>query len=653
MKKIKILLLLLLTHTSINIAQAKKSTKLGKTTLEELKMSIYDKDSTAAAVVLYEHANVYLDPNNDYNTRTDYYYRIKIFNKSAFDLANISIDLYKKERLVDLKAITYNINDDSRIVKNNLMDKDVFTIENSESWKTKKFTLSKIKEGSVIEYKYSVLSPYLGLDDWTFQSEIPKIKSEFDAAVLGNYKYHVRLIGYLNLDKDNPSIKKKCVYIDGVGEGACIIYSYGMNNVPAFKKEEYMLSKKNYLARITFDLISYTDVRGDKTSYTTTWKKADKKLKAQFFNNQTSKKSFFRKNLPENLFSIENELKKAKEIYKFIQNHYTWNDKNWTNEDAKVKTAFNEKSGNVGEINVSLYNSLTAANINTNLVVLSTRNNGIPTKLHPVIYDYNYVIVKVNIDDKDYYLDATDKFLPFGLVPIRTLNGEARVINYEKEGNWTYLEPTINSNKNINSKLTLNAEGVFTGNLFIRKTGYYAQKQRKKLASLSKDSYLDEVESKHVDLEVEDYKVVSKDLIEKPITEVFKVKIFMNEDLGNTARINPFIFERINVNPFKLKERNYPVDFAHPFKSTFSLSLTIPKEYKVSKLPKNKAIALPNKGGTFIIKSEQKDNTINLYVSFSINRKTYTSEEYFALKEYFKQIIIAENSFILLEKNKV
>ncbi len=127
----------------------------------------------------------------------------------------------------------------------------------------------------------------------------------------------------------------------------------------------------------------------------------------------------------------------------------------------------------------------------------------------------------------------------------------------------------------------------------------------------------------------------------------------MNENLGNTARINPFIFDRININPFKLKERNYPVDFAHPFKSTFSLNLTIPKEYKVSQLPKNKAIALPNKGGTFIIRSKIEENTITLYVSFSINRKTYTSTEYFALKEYFKQIIIAENSFILLEKNKV
>lgn len=101
MKKIPLLLILLISIT-VN-SQKSKSSKMGQTTLDELKMTIYDKDSTASAVVLYEHANVYLDPKNNYNTRTDFYYRIKILNKTAFDQANISIDLYKKKKLKILK----------------------------------------------------------------------------------------------------------------------------------------------------------------------------------------------------------------------------------------------------------------------------------------------------------------------------------------------------------------------------------------------------------------------------------------------------------------------------------------------------------------------------------------------------------------------
>ena len=137
----KILTLLIILFTSTLIAQKKKSSKMGQTTQDELKMTIYHKDSTAAAVVLYEHANVYLDPDNNNDTRTDFYYRIKILDKSAFDLSNISINIYKKKRIKNLEAITYNITN-GKIEKNNLLESAIFTTKENENWTTKKFTLS-------------------------------------------------------------------------------------------------------------------------------------------------------------------------------------------------------------------------------------------------------------------------------------------------------------------------------------------------------------------------------------------------------------------------------------------------------------------------------------------------------------------------------
>ena len=297
----KKLLVLLLLFTIITNAQKEKSTQIGRATLNELQMAFYDKDSTATAVVLYEHANVYLDPNNDYNTRTDYYFRIKTLDKSASDLANISIDQYKKCKVKNIKGITYNTSDIGAMQKSILSKDKIFIVDQNESWKTHRFTMPNIKEGSIIEYSYSIISPYLGVDDWYFQSDIPKIKSEFDAAILGNYRYNVALTGYLKLDKEDTSINKKCVYIQGLGQGACILYSFGMKDIPAFKEEDFMLSKKNYISHISFELETYTTSRGIVENYTKTWKDADKRLKKIFLNNQTSKKSFFRKNIPENI----------------------------------------------------------------------------------------------------------------------------------------------------------------------------------------------------------------------------------------------------------------------------------------------------------------------------------------------------------------
>lgn len=650
MKK-RLLLLTLLFITNFLYSQVEKSSKIGQTSLDELKMTIYDKDSTATAVVLYEHANIYLDKKNDYNTRTDFYYRIKILDKAAFDQADIKINTYKKERIVDLKAITYNISEIATKQTTNLSDDKVFKVEESEAWTAHKFTFPNIKVGSVIEYTYSKLSPYSGIDDWFFQSDIPKIKSEFDAAIIGNYKYNVRLIGFQGLDKDNPSIDNNCIYIDGLlGDAACAIYAYGMNDVPAFKEEDFMLSKKNYISRLSFDLKSYTNTKGETERYTTTWKEADKKLKSIFFNNQTSKKGFFRRRIPENILTIENQLEKAKSIYTFIQNHFSWNEKFWNSEDEDVKDAFEDKSGSAGEINLSLFNALQSADIDTELVILSTRNHGVPTTLYPVIFDFNYVIVKVLINSKEYYLDATDKFSPFGQLPFRTLNGKARVINFKKESNWVVLEPKTKSSINTSAKLTLNENGDITGDLITRRIGYAARNQREKLSILGKDKYIEEYEGDNPNTEVESYEVQYQDDLNKNLQEIFKVTIFLSDELTQKTRINPFFFNRLKENPFKLKERNYPVDFGFSKKNNFTLSLEIPDSYKVTQLPKDLAISLPNKGGVFLLKTVNKGNVINIITRFTLNRKSYSSEEYFALKEFFKQIVLAENSYITIEK---
>ncbi|MCI2228045.1 DUF3858 domain-containing protein [Polaribacter sp. MSW13] len=166
----------------------------------------------------------------------------------------------------------------------------------------------------------------------------------------------------------------------------------------------------------------------------------------------------------------------------------------------------------------------------------------------------------------------------------------------------------------------------------------------------SEDEYLEEFETNYSDLEVEDYNVKFKEDLEKSLQENFKIKIIMNQDLGNKARLNPILFNRITENPFKLKERNYPVDFAYKRNNSFALNLQIPETYKVTKLPENIAISLPNKGGSFSLKSTQKGNTINVYVRMIINKKIYSAIEYHTLKEFYKKIIIAENSYIILEK---
>jgi len=47
-------------------------------------MTVYEKDTTAVAVVLYEQGNTFMNPAKNYNLSTTYYYRIKILKKRRF-----------------------------------------------------------------------------------------------------------------------------------------------------------------------------------------------------------------------------------------------------------------------------------------------------------------------------------------------------------------------------------------------------------------------------------------------------------------------------------------------------------------------------------------------------------------------------------------
>jgi len=319
--KSKIYKLLLFTFfISISIfSQQRKSTETGYATIDELKMKFYDKDSTATAVVLYERANYYIDVDHNYDFRTDFYYRIKILDKSAFKKATINLNTYKKEIIENIDAKTYNLRENGTMEIVNIANSDIFEKDLNQNYTQKSFTFPNVREGSIIEYTYSLFSPYTNIDDWEFQSDIPKVKSEIDIAILGNYKYNIRIVGFQKLDKDESDIKRYCVDIPGpVEAGACALLFYGMNNIPAFVEEDYMTSKNNFASKLVFDLKSYTNTRGVKTDYTETWKDAERTLRKNFLDKQTSKKGFFRRNLPENILENTDELSKAKNIYNFI-----------------------------------------------------------------------------------------------------------------------------------------------------------------------------------------------------------------------------------------------------------------------------------------------------------------------------------------------
>lgn len=649
--KYQVFAILLLT-TFLSFSQ--REYIFGEPLRSELEMQYYQKDTTANAVVIYEEANTDFFVYNDnwIYIRTKVYRKIKIFNKDGYDQANISINLEKgtrrKELVKNIKGITHN--DDKSI---HLTKDKIFTTSLNDYRDEITFALPNIKDGSVIEYTYTKESPFLfNFSGWTFQNDIPTIESVFIAEIPGNYVYNRKLIGYHKLTKNESKIKKRCFKIQGIsGYADCEVLTYSMNDIPSFIEEDYMTSKWNYLSRIDFELSERKGFDGHNKKYTKTWKAVDREYKSnKDIGGQLNKKSFFKKEISEEILNEKDQLIKAKKIYNSIQKHYSWNNKYHLFGTMNVIKAFKNKTGSVGEINMSLINALNVAGIKAQIGLLSTRNNGYPTKLYPVLSDFNYIIARVVIDNKVYLLDATQKSLPFGMLPYKCLNKDVRVMDFKNGSYWDKIMPYKNNGRKTQMLLKLNEEENFSGNVRIVHNGYAAVKKREDLKTTDKNKYIENYEDENDFLEIISYKNFDVKKNEETVKEEFEVIIENESTVANKILLNPFFIDRITENSFKLNTREYPVNFGHPIKYDYVVTINLTDSFQVETLPKSRLVKLPDNKGYFVYKVINKDSKIMVNYSFNIKEVEFSSQYYLYLKEFFKQAIIAQQELIVLNK---
>jgi hypothetical protein len=636
-------------------AQDREDREFGVVDVRDSNVSSYPKDPEAAGVVLYEKGRNYwrLIDNKYIRLIKEVHVRMKVFDASRFDQATVYIPYYRgkdaDEVINKFKAVTHNGE-----LKNYVGESAMFNTDETANWSVKRFTFPNVQDGSILEYTYQIESPFFfNFGSWKFQGDLPKLYTEFSSEIPGNYVYNRSLIGTETLDINEVSLKKDCFWLPGHKINAdCEVAIYAMTDVPAFKEEPYMLSKENYISQIEFELSEYTDFYGILTKYARDWDDADKEFRTnKELGKQLKLNYYFKDVIPESMANMTDQLEKAKAIYSFVQNHYTWNGRSPFFGDVDLKEAFESKTGNVSEINLALINTLEAAGIDTKLVILSTRDNGLPRQNYPVITDFNYAAALVKIGDQEFLLDATDKYLPFGMLPPRALNIQGRVMDFKEGSYWYPLTPETRNVHYVNARIELQEDGSFKGKVGEVNTGYLGSHRRKVLDTISTANYISEKQHNKPRLEISPIDIKDRDNYDKPVTESYDVTI-LSEQLGDLFYLNPFILNKFfDVNPFKLDERNYPVDFGYPMSNTFILSIETGNTMEVSELPENRAFKLAGEAGECTVIYSSTPGKINLRYSLKLNDYRFGPEMYQDLKRFFTSISdIQNNEAILLKK---
>lgn len=637
----------------LSISQSVYNSDTYRVTLTDIKSTTFEKDSTTNAFVIYEEGDSYVN-RGDYDLESEIRRKIKILNKEGFSNGNVEIYLYNNdsdyEKVEDIIAATYNFVD-GEVVKTELQEKDIYKEKYDDNHTIVKFTLPNLQPGSVISYSYKLSSPFMfKYKGWDFQGDIPKLYSEYRTSIPGYWLYNIKLVGGKKLVVNTSEIEKKCLELYGGGGSAdCSVSVYAMKDIPAFIEEDYMTTKSNYLARVEYELKTFRSPDGRVDNYTQEWEDVDKEFRTtKEVGRQLRKNIDAEELLGIELFQKENNLDKLKSIYEFVQWNYTWNGDYKIFTDVSIRDLLQEKTGNVSSINILLHNLLNESGIEAKPVLLSTRDNGFPTTIYPVITDFNYLIVQVELGGKTYLLDATDKALSFGQIPFRCLNQPGRLMDFENGSKWIDITPK-KSNIFYIAELSIDDNGDINGEVKSRRTGYHALNRRKAYFS-NKDAYLTDLENVYESTTISNLNVTTAKPNELNFEESFNMT-YSDDIVGDIIYLDPFFHKFFTQNPFKLQERSYPIDFGYKDSYIYSLTLNLNEDYEVLETPKDLVMEMPNNTGKLLFSTKINGGLISLNFRLTFNETIYPAEYYEFLKEFMNNVVnIQTNSLILLKK---
>lgn len=629
--------------------------KFEKVSDEELKMSVYEPDTSAVAVVLFDEGSSDVQWVHNLGFRLDYerFVRIKILKQAGSEWANFAIPLYtdfkNKEEIRGIKGITTNY-ENGKAVQTEMKKESIFREKENKYWDMIRLTLPSVKAGSVIDLKYSISSPmFWNLRSWTFQYTIPVKWSRYRVSYPEYFIYNHSSVGYHPLNSHahttmSRTIEQNISYIEH-------IYDYAVNDVQAMKEEPYVTTLDNYTTKMKFELatVNLIAVGGLITNYTTSWPDIAKRLfEDDDFGGQIKSANYAAETISSLTSGKTDDKQKVLALYSFVQNNIKWNgSKNYT-PSKTLKKVYVEKNGNSADVNLLLLALLKEAGIEAAPVLLSTRENGLISFVHPSLDDVNYVIVKTTVNDKPMLLDATEPNLQAGLIPFRCLNGTGRVI---KNGTVDEIPLTnVRSTKNTIVNLELK-DDKFTGDLFSRNMGLSAFNLREAIKDAGgQKEYFDKVKNQSNDFLVEDCLITNLDSLYLPVTRKYTIHLTNESDDSDLLYFNPILVDRTTDNPFTSPTRLYPVDFGSSSSDVYQLNLQIPNGYKVEELPQSKSFGLPGRSGSYIYQVTQTDKMISLSTKFTLDKTMYLAEEYDALREFYNAIVAKEAEQIVLKK---
>lgn len=635
--------------------------KFGKISNQELELQHYSKDTSANALVLFHDGYTsYQYLNNEFQVCTEVSKRIKIFKPEGTGYATVELRLYCNrngcEKIDKVEAYAHNL-ENGKVVKSKLDKKYIFEEKVSENVKTIKFAIPNAKAGSVIEYRYNIISTfYYDMPNWTFQSEIPVQHARYEVLIPEYFQYNIESRGYESITT-NETLSNQTFILRSSGNSGTDQIScrarkilYTMNDIPSMRDENHVWNVNDFKSGLRFELQG-TQFPGDfYRPYTQNWDNVDKTISDNTsFNSYISKNNPYKKEIESLIAGIQDEREKIEAIYNFIKEKIIWDESYGF--VSNPSDAIKNSKGDNAQINAVLLSAFKDAGITAYPILLSRRSRGRLPMSYPTIDQLNtFVVMAKDSEGKEYFMDGSAKYGGLNMLPSDLLVDRARIYSKEVADKWIDLT-TIGKNLTVNLiYASVNSDGSVEG---VYTSIYNDQPALSMKTSLNnlKDSaeYVEELEN---EMKVSIDSIAYENQKKLTANQMKRIIKFTKSagDQNEYVYLNPMLFTHIEKNSFLQSDRKLPVEFNYPYSYRLTCSITIPDNYSIEELPRSGKIMLNENSGFMHYIIKQTNGKIELSYRLDLNQIIYPFNDYKSLQDFFAEVVSKNNALVVLKK---
>ena len=617
MKHLSFLALFLLCIVEIAFSQT-YSTQYGKVTDYELSMTSYEADTSAVAVCLARDCEMKYFYKEGFVLEYEYFIKIKILKPEGVKYGDFSQFISKKyDKINNIKGVTYNL-ENGKVEKKKLEKKYIFEEVHDDYLLLMKMAMPGVKEGSVIELKYTVASHDLHPNKWFMQTDIPVESSTLTFTYPEYFLFNIESRGKEHIEIKDERVNSTFVVNNGTGQSYSVNCSatwreYKSSKLPSISSDETMIwNTDDYKNQLIF-VLNGTNFPGDVyRPYSPTWDVIDKKiLESDSFGKYLTEKSPFAEQqsaIDLNSLSVKD---KACAVFNLMKENVKWN-KHYSFYGKQYKKVIKDGEGSNSELNFIFMSMLRDAGIACVPVVMRTRSLGLLPISIPSHNDLStFCVAFLDENSKIVYMDSSIEDGIVNVLPTKMLVDRARVLMPTTEmqvypsrqqfvniqnavgDRWMDLTGVGVNNTTIQINASISAEGTISGTVTQVMNGIDRLDNIKEYSE-AKDS-IDYIEKREKNLGLKFESYMRRDKGGRLI-ESMKFTRNPNSTAGELIYINPIITPHLQKNMLTQTGRTLPVEFAHKQTHIVTVSISLPENLEIESLPESTKMIINGNG---------------------------------------------------------